>query len=223
MDPLVNVRHGYNLWSKVYDHDRNPLIALEDPVVRGALGEIRGQRALDVGCGTGRHSMSLLAAGAEVTAMDFSEGMLAEARRKSDAAQINFIVHDVHHAWPFQSAAFDLVVSGLVLEHIADLEAFFGEIRRVLRPGGRAIVSAMHPAMFLRETQAGFLDPVTGEKVKPGSLPHSVSAFVMAAIRARLEIVELTERAADDEFAASYPRAARYVNWPMLLVLVLRA
>ena len=45
----------------------------------------------------------------------------------------------------------------------------------------------------------------------------------LAAIRARLEIVELTERAADDEFAASYPRAARYVNWPMLLVLVLRA
>src|SRR4030042_1419663 len=48
------------------------------------------------------------------------------------------------------AGAVQLVVSGLVLEHLPDLGHFFGEARRVLRPGGRAVVSAMHPAMFLR-------------------------------------------------------------------------
>ena len=54
----------------------------------------------------------------------------------------------------------------------------------MLRPGGRAVVSAMHPAMFLKGVQARFTDPETGEKVQPGSFAHSIGDFVMAAVRA---------------------------------------
>ena len=62
--------------------------------------------------------------GAVVTAVDFSEGMLAEARRKPGAEAIRFVVHDLHEPLPF-TAEFDLVVSGLVLEHIRELNGFF--------------------------------------------------------------------------------------------------
>jgi malonyl-CoA O-methyltransferase len=118
-----------------------------------------------LGCGTGRHALWLAAAGANVTAVDFSEGMLAEARRKPGAEAIRFLCHDAHEPLPF-GAEFDVVVSGLVLEHIRDLDAFFAEIRRVLVPGGRAVVSGMHPAMHLRGSQARFTDSETGEIVR---------------------------------------------------------
>ncbi len=132
------------------------------------------------------------------------------------------MVHDLHLPLPF-TAEFDLVVSGLVLEHLRELDGFFAEAHRVLRPGGRAVMSSLHPAMFLRETQARFTDPDTGELVQPGSVPHSIAAFVMAAVRGGFRLSDVTEFAPDAEFAARFPRAARYVGWPMLVVMSLQA
>ena len=74
-DPAA-IKSGYDRWSEVYDHDLNPLVALEEPVVREALGPVDGLDVLDLGCGTGRHALWLAGAGARVTAVDFSEGML---------------------------------------------------------------------------------------------------------------------------------------------------
>ena len=59
----------------------------------------------------------------------------------------------------------------------------------MLKPVGRAVISAMHPAMFLRGSQARFTDPATGELVLPGSVRHSLGEFVMAAIRAGFQII----------------------------------
>lgn len=222
-DSLTNVRGGYDRWAAVYDHDANPLQALEEPVVRAALGDVRGMDALDLGCGTGRHALWLAANCAMVTAVDFSEGMLTEARRKPGAERIQFVIHNLHEPLPFAHGTFSLVVSGLVLEHLRELDHFFAEARRVLKPAGRAVISAMHPAMFLRGTQARFTDPESGELIAPGSVPHSVGEFVMAAIRAGFDIADITELAPDAAFANRVPRAARYVNWPMLVVLSLKA
>ena len=157
---LLPVQSGYDRWATVYDHDANPLPALDTPIVRAAIHavapDLYGQQVLDLGCGTGRHTIWLAEQGAQVTGLDFSEGMLAQARRKSGAAGIRFLRHDLHQPLPLNDEEFGLVVSSLVLEHLADLDQFFGEARRVLRPGGHAVVSAMHPAMFLRGSQARF-------------------------------------------------------------------
>jgi malonyl-CoA O-methyltransferase len=220
-DTLASVRRGYDRWAAVYDHDGNPLLGLEEPIVRAAVGDVRGLDVLDLGCGTGRHALWLAARGAAVTAVDFSEGMLSQARRKAGAEAVQFTVHDLRDRLPFAEARFDLVVSGLVLELLGSLDGFFGEARRVLKPGGRGVVSAMHPAMFLRGTQARFTDPTSGEVVRPGSVPHSVGTFVMAAVGAGFRLVGVAEAAPDAEFATRYPRAAKYVGWPMLVVLSL--
>jgi SAM-dependent methyltransferase len=220
---LTPIRAGYDRWALVYDHDANPLPALEEPFVHDAIGSVAGLAILDLGCGTGRHALRLAAAGAEVTAVDFSEGMLAEARRKPGAESVRFLVHDLHESLPFADGSFDLVVSGLVLEHLRNLGHFFREARRMLNPGGRAVVSAMHPAMFLRGSQARFTDPESGQVVQPGSLPHQFGDFVLATLRAGFRIDHIGEHAPDAAFAARYPRAEKYIGWPMLVVLALVA
>lgn len=222
MENLSQVRAGYDRWSAVYDHDANPLQAFEEPVVRQAVGEVAGLTVVDLGCGTGRHTAWLASAGAQVTAVDFSPGMLAEAKAKVDGHEVTLVEHDLHQSLPFADATFDVAVSGLVLEHLVDLRAFFVEVRRVLRVGGRAVVSAMHPAMFLRSSQARFTDPNSGEVIAPGSVSHSVADIVMATVHAGFRLDNVTEHAPTAEFAERYPRAAKYVDWPMLVVLTLR-
>jgi len=220
-DPVASVRDGYDRWAAVYEHDANPLAALEAPVIRAAVGDVRGLSVLDLGCGTGRHTVWLAEAGASVTAVDFSEGMLAEARRKPGMESVHFVAHDLHQPMPISNDSFDLVVSGLVLEHLREVGSFFAEISRVLKPGGRAVVSAMHPSMFLRGSQARFTDPVSGEVVQPGSVAHTFGAFVLAAAKAGLHLANVEELAPDVDFAARYPRAAKYIGWPMLVVFTL--
>ncbi|MBI4425666.1 MAG: class I SAM-dependent methyltransferase [Elusimicrobia bacterium] len=66
----VPTKEGYDRWSRVYDSDGNPLLALEEPVVRRLLGPVRGRAVADIGCGTGRHALALARAGAKGTAVD---------------------------------------------------------------------------------------------------------------------------------------------------------
>src|SRR5262249_53144819 len=119
-DSLENVRSGYDRWAAVYDSDGNPLQAIETPVVRELLGDVCGLDAIDLGCGPGRHSLRLAAAGARVTALDFSGGMLAQARQKPGASEIHFVQCDLKQPLLQFAGRFDVAVSGLVLEHVAD-------------------------------------------------------------------------------------------------------
>ena len=177
---LAGTQSGYDRWAPVYDCDGNPLQALEQPRVRALVGQVRGQRVLDMGCGTGRHALWLAGEGADVIAVDFSQGMLDQARTKQGADAVTWVVHDLHEPLPFKDNTFDTVVSGLVLEHIRDLSVFFTQAHRVLNDGGQLVVSAMHPAMFLRDSQARFTDPDSGQVISPGSLPHTISDFLTA-------------------------------------------
>jgi len=214
---------GYNRWSEVYDAEDNPLVLLEETKIAPLIGDVTDLAVADIGCGTGRHALRLAATGARVTALDFSERMLERALAKPGADSIKFIRHDLTQRFPLESASFDRVLCCLVLDHIADLNAFFAELRRICKPPGFVIISVMHPAMMLRGVQARFVEPMSGRRIYPKSEPNQISDYVMAAVRAGLQLDHLSEHAVDSQLAAASPRAAKYLAWPLLLLMRLIA
>jgi SAM-dependent methyltransferase len=105
------------------------------------VGDIRGKRVLDFGCGTGSNSLLLARRGAAVCGIDISHDLLAIARDRLTQArtpvQARFLVASAHDL-PLESESFDLVFGIAILHHL-DLRLVSAEIHRVLKPGGRAI------------------------------------------------------------------------------------
>lgn len=215
-------KDGYDRWAEIYDSEENPLIVLEERYLPPLLGDVRDLAVVDLGCGTGRQAIRLAAAGARVTAVDFSDGMVAKARDKAGWDRVEFITHDLTRPLPFRDQCFDRVLSCLVLDHISDVVAFFSECRRVCRHDGFVLISVFHPALMLQGIQARFIDPVTGRDVRPASHANQISDYVMGAMRSGLTIAHMSEHVVDDEMAARVPRTANYRGWPLLLLMKLR-
>jgi ubiquinone/menaquinone biosynthesis C-methylase UbiE len=218
---MLPTREGYDLWAASYDTMGNWLLALEEPEVDRALGDVDGLDVLDVGAGTGRHALRLSGKGARVTAVDFSDAMLSQARAKPGAERVRWMTHDVRTPLPFPDRSFARVLSALVLEHIplTDLVPFFGELGRVATRDGRVVVTAMHPAMFLKGISANFHDG--HDEIRPRSFDATLSDYVMGAVGAGLRIVGLSEHSVDDALAARYERSRKLLGWPALVVMTL--
>jgi SAM-dependent methyltransferase len=116
----------------------------ERPAILSLAGDVAGRRILDAGCGSGPLFAALRERGAVVTGIDASTGMLELARRRlGDEADLR--VADLGGPLPFANGAFDDVVASLVLHYLEDWEPTLAELRRMLVPGGRLIVSVDHP------------------------------------------------------------------------------
>ena len=101
-----------------------------------------GSKLLDVGCGTGYHLARYRERGFEIAGMDGSEEMLKQARIANPS--IDFKQGDVEKI-PFDSNSFDIVLCIEVLRYLPDINPCVGEIVRVLKPGGIALVTAAPP------------------------------------------------------------------------------
>jgi len=99
----------------------------------------RGERVLDVGCGEGAFAAELAGAGADVLAVDVVQEPLERAARAHPGLATALI--DPDGRWDLQDAAYDVVWAGEVIEHVADTAAWLSEVRRVLRSGGRLLLT----------------------------------------------------------------------------------
>jgi arsenite methyltransferase len=105
-----------------------------------ALGAGAGERVLDVGCGPGFYAADLLervGPSGAVTGVDASAAMLALAAARAGRAEL---VEAPATALPFDDGAFDAAISVQVLEYVEDVDRALGELRRVVRPGGRVVL-----------------------------------------------------------------------------------
>ena len=102
-------------------------------------GSLRpGQRALEVGCGTGIFLEAAATTGADIVALDLSADLLAQARaRLAAAGKVRLSLGNAEQM-PFRDASFDAAYGSSILHHL-NIDAALAEIHRVLRPGGRIV------------------------------------------------------------------------------------
>jgi SAM-dependent methyltransferase len=104
------------------------------------LGEARpGERVLDLGCGAGRFVAALRDAGADPVGVEIASAALDRARRVAPGAELRLLEPD--GSVPLEHGSVDLVWCSEVLEHVADGAHLLLEARRVLKPGGRLLVT----------------------------------------------------------------------------------
>ena len=131
--------------------DSAPYNALyERPAMISMLPDIHDARILDAGCGSGWYAMQLLERGATVDGIDLSPAMVDYARVRLRSAgvdeRVTLRVADLALELPFADAAFDGIVSPLVMHYMRDWRPALREMRRVLRPDGWLLLSTHHPA-----------------------------------------------------------------------------
>ena len=126
-------------WSAFWKHN-------EAPIVERWIATLHAGPGMDAGCGTGVYTKSLRSAGLLCTEVDISRPMLRILRRKHvgsgappDVAQVDL------RMLPFADAAFDWILCTRALSNIGRPGAVFSEFARVLRPGGRALITDVHP------------------------------------------------------------------------------
>ena len=215
----LSPRDGYAAWASRYDEEDNPLALIEGPAILEACGDVAGLRVLDVGCGTGRHSLPLIQAGASVVGLDFSPEMLTVARRRAQShldatgsARAEFHQHALREPFPFADQSFDLVIMGLVVEHVADLAAVMREAFRVLKYGGRCLVSALHPDRTAAGQRARFIDPATGLRTPIATIHRTEEEYLSPARAAGFTVEESRTLLGTADLAARSPRGAKYLG-----------
>jgi ubiquinone/menaquinone biosynthesis C-methylase UbiE len=112
------------------------------------LGDVRGKRAIVLGCGGGQDCVALAKMGAVAVGVDSSPEQLKYARRFAaghDAANASFVDADVEDLSRFDDASFDLAVSIHVFDYVERIEAALAEAARVLKPGGLFAIAIKHP------------------------------------------------------------------------------
>lgn len=175
----MSIQAAYDSWSSTYDQDRNLTRDLDQAITRVTLSQLKFKNTLELGCGTGKNTVLLSNISETVLALDFSEGMIEQARQKLNASNVEFHVADLTGLWPSQNDSHDLVVCNLVLEHIEDLSHVFKEAFRSLRAGGRFHISELHPFRQYQGGKAHFQRE--GQTTEVQAFIHHVSDFLQAA------------------------------------------
>jgi len=101
-----------------------------------------GERILDVGCGTGIFTIDVLKSGAWVTGIDLSAAMLSRAVTRG-GEQFAGLCADMCHL-PFSDNSFDRVFSMTAIEFVADAATAIAELNRVVKPGGRVVLTSLN-------------------------------------------------------------------------------
>jgi SAM-dependent methyltransferase len=142
-------RHYEDLWA---DAPQDPEPWAWDRRRAMLLAEARpGERVLDLGCGAGRFVAALRDAGADPVGVEVAEAALSRARAVAPGADLRLLEPD--GSIPLGHGSVDLVWCSEVLEHVADGAHPLQEARRVLRPGGRILVTVP----FHGHVQAAFV------------------------------------------------------------------
>jgi len=214
----VDVRSGYGEWVATYEQTVEDAMDIE---LLAALESVRWEgEVADLGCGTGRTGAWLAERGVEaIDGVDLTPEMLAVARergvhRKLVEADVTATGLDDEH--------YDLVVTSLVDEHLADLRPLYAEAYRLAKPGASYVLIGYHPHFIMATGMPTHYDNASGESVAIETHLHLLSDHTAAALAAGWELAELKERVIDDVWVELKPKWDRLRGQPVTFAFVWR-
>ena len=118
----------------------------ERPAMVARLPVLQGKNALDIGCASGFFTEYALKNGASVTALDISKVMIDMLVSRIKSPKLKIFCADISQPMPFlKPDAYDCVICSLIFHYIKDWGPLLAELYRVMKKGGRLVISAHHP------------------------------------------------------------------------------
>ena len=214
--------------------------APEWPALSALLPELRGRKAVDLGCGFGWFCRWAREQGAaEVLGIDVSENMLVRARADTADAAITYLRADMERV-ELPEAAFDVAYSSLALHYIENLERLLANVHRALVPGGYLVFSAEHP-IFTAPAHPGWMVDADGRKRWPidsylcegprrtdwlakGVIKQhrTLGTYLNLLLRLGFALTHVEEWGPTDEQIAARPCLAEERQRPMFLLVAAR-
>jgi SAM-dependent methyltransferase len=216
----VDVRTGYGEWVATYES------TVQDTMDIALLDELREVpwssvgTAADLGCGTGRTGTWMRDHGvAAIDGLDLTPEMLEVARGREVYRRL--VEGDVA-ATGLASEDYDLVMTCLVDEHLAEIEPLYAEAFRLARPGGTFVLVGFHPHFIMAAGMPTHFDSASGEPVAIDTYVHLLSEHVTAGLAAGWRLVEMHERVIDDAWLELKPKWERLRGQPVAFAVAWR-
>jgi 2-polyprenyl-3-methyl-5-hydroxy-6-metoxy-1,4-benzoquinol methylase len=171
------------------------------------LGDIKGKRIVDLGCGGGQVCIAFARQGAIPTGIDFSTAQVEFARRlaESEGIKSEFRVGDLADLAWLRSDSVDAVFSAVALGYVEDLGRVFRQVHRVLKVGAPLVFSLPHPAQHMIDADAeqpllvrrAYFDTSVITRMRGTTVlteyPHSFADLVMGLVRSSYRIEAILE------------------------------
>ena len=216
----VGVRSGYREWVATYEQTVEDAMDIE---LLDALREVPRQaidRAADLGCGTGRIGAWLRTNGvSSVDGVDLTQEMLTVAERRG---VYNRLIEADISSTGLGSEEYDLVMSCLVDDHLADLRPLYSEAWRLAGSKATYVLVGYHPDFIMATGIPTHFESASGEPVAIETHIHLLSEHVTAGLTAGWTLVELKERVIDDAWLALKPKWEPLRNRPISFAFVWR-
>jgi ubiquinone/menaquinone biosynthesis C-methylase UbiE len=214
------------------------------PLTLRMLGDVRGLRIIDVGCGEGGYARELARRGAHVTGVDGSERLISVARQRTidGGIQVRYVCANASALTDcgLEPESFNLALAAMSLMDVEDYPRAIGEVHRALVSGGELLMSITHPCFtapvseWKRDERGqpqvfnvdryleriAWNDPITGHFRSPVLRRHRpLEDYLNAAIKAGLVLREFREPCPTEEDLQKSRRFAKITRIPYFLFL----
>jgi SAM-dependent methyltransferase len=216
----VDVRSGYGEWVATYEQTVQDAMDIEllDGLQAVAWEEM--ETAADLGCGTGRTGAWLREHGVDaIDGVDLTPEMLAVARERG--VHRTLVEADVA-ATGLPGGEYDLVITSLVDEHLADLTPLYAEAARLANASGTYVLVGYHPQFIMATGMPTHYDSASGESVAIETHVHQISDHVTAARAAGWALEEMSERLIDDTWLELKPKWQQLRGQPIAFAFAWR-